>query len=1004
MGAASCKNSKSSEQNQENANKKNITIGVFGLDYAGKTSTVKAIEGSPIKHAISTVSTNTSIVPYPVLTKRDEKSHEPIQIIDVSGRRQFREHSWPDYYDKIHGLIFVLDASEKKRIIENKQTLEDLLGNDKLRDKPILILANKQDLDGAIEDEKEIKRKLDIDQLKIKYKIEFCTAIKNNNKDDDSIRKGFSWLIRTIEANYSALNARVVNNAKGSNRSKPIGSKNDRKSDDSNSEDEPPTPPKRMIIPPYSKARTDFRPTNDSNKLPSINHAKNIPKPSSRDTHSEDDNDDDVNYNARVRARPVISPVDNDDYSYNRSSNQANTTKSNTLTKKKKVIGPASNANKDTSYKKSNDNEPKSYRVPYESLPEDDSWSSMKKTSKTNDTLPNLYSKSSITNDATKKYPSPLLRDIKPNSSSLTSKGSNYSDNDDDDSFSKRDKSKSTFPPKTRYDDDDDSYKKFSSSYSKNKPPFTPKKTTLGVYGADDDDDDKLNNKTNHRPFGSTPTKKLFKHDEEDEEGSDPFKKTSLKLTKTVDSDDDDKKKTSKSYLSSSDRLNFDNDYRRTTSKPPISPAITTKRSKDDDDDDDSPLPKPLSRSRFPNDNYLSTLSKPTNRLIADDDDDSYKKSPSPYSASKSLSTPKKPTSSTYGADNDDDDGKYNTKNTHRPFATTSTTKKLGRFDEEDEEGRDSLYKTSLKITKFFDSDDDDKKKITKSYLSSSDRSNLDNDYRRTTTKPPLSPATTTKRSKDNDDDSPPSKSLNRSLSTYKSATTTKKGDDDDDDDDDDDYKSKSNSKPKVPLRFNDDDDLPSSSSKFGTRSKYDDDDDDNPSSFSKPTIRSKYGSDNRSSSPLRSTSISRKPDDKASLSSSKVNTRSNFEDDDDDRPPISSKSFNRSKHDDDNKSSSPLNPKSHSKFDDDDYPSLSSKLATQSPRLTARSKFTDDDYTSPSKKNSFPSRDDDYSGKGGLRSRIGNDDFDSNKGGFNSARVGSAATQRFRPNMNDDD
>ncbi|CAF4647912.1 unnamed protein product, partial [Rotaria magnacalcarata] len=63
---------------------------------------------------------------------------------------------------------------------------------------------------------------------------------------------------------------------------------------------------------------------------------------------------------------------------------------------------------------------------------------------------------------------------------------------------------------------------------------------------------------------------------------------------------------------------------------------------------------------------------------------------------------------------NDDDDGKYNTKNTHRPFATTSTTKKLGRFDEEDEE------------------DDDDKKKITKSYLSSSDRSNLDNDYRRT--------------------------------------------------------------------------------------------------------------------------------------------------------------------------------------------------------------------------------------------------------------------------------
>ncbi|CAF3329746.1 unnamed protein product [Rotaria socialis] len=962
MGAASCKNSKSPEQNQENANKTNITIGVFGLDYAGKTSTVKAIEGSPTKHALPTVSTNTSTVPYPVSTKRGEKSHEPIQIIDVSGQRRFREDSWPDYYDKIHGLIFVLDASEKKRITENKQTLDDLLCDDKLRDKPILILANKQDRTGAIDDEKEIKKKLDIDQLKIKHKIEFCTAIPNNDKDDDSIRTGFSWLIRTIEANYSDLNARVVNNAKGSNRSKPIGRKNDRKSDDSNSEDEPPSPRKRMTIPPFSKTRTDVRSTNDSNKLPSINHAKNIPKSSSRDTHSEDD-DGDVNYNARVRARPVISPVDNDDYSYNRSSNQANTTKSNTLAKKKKVIGPASNANKDTSYKKSNDNELKSYRAPYESLPDDDPWSSIKKTSKTDDTFPNLYSKSSITNDATKKYPSPLLRDIKPKSSGLTSKGPNYSDNDDDDdSSSKKDKNKSTFPPKTRYDDDDDSYKKISSSYSKNKPLLTPKKTTLGAYGADDDDYDKLNNKTNNRPFGSTPTKKLFKHDEEDEEESDPFKKTSLKLTKTVDSDDDDyKKKTSKSYLSSSDRSNFDNDYRRTTSKPPLSPATTSKRSKDnDDDDDDSPLPKPLSRSRFPNDNYVSTLSKPTNRLIADDDGDSYKKPSSPYSTNKSLSTPKKPTSSTYGADNDDDHDKYNTKTTHRPFATTPTTKKLGRFDEEDEE------------------DDYDKKKTSKSYLSSSDRSNFDNDYRRTTAKPPLSPATTTKRSKDDDDDdSPLSKSLNhsrfnsdidRSLPPYKSATTTKKGDDDDDDDDDDDYKSKSksNSKPKVPLRFNDNDDLPSSSSKFGTRPKYDDDDDDNPSSFSKPTIRPKYGNDNRSSSPPRSTSISRKPDDKASLSSPKMNTRSNF--------------------------------------DDDDYPSLSSKLATQSPRLPSRSKYTDEDYTSSSKKNSFPSRDDDYSGKGGLRSRIGNDDFDSTKGGFHSARVGSAATQRFRPNMNDDD
>jgi hypothetical protein len=57
----------------------------------------------------------------------------------VSGGKKYREQSWSDYYDKIHGLIYVIDASEKKRIMENTNTLEDLLENEKLRDKPILM-------------------------------------------------------------------------------------------------------------------------------------------------------------------------------------------------------------------------------------------------------------------------------------------------------------------------------------------------------------------------------------------------------------------------------------------------------------------------------------------------------------------------------------------------------------------------------------------------------------------------------------------------------------------------------------------------------------------------------------------------------------------------------------------------------------------------------------------------------------------------------------------------
>ncbi len=62
-----------------------------------------------------------------------------IKIIDVSGERKFRQKSWSQYYDQIHGLIFVIDASEKKRLSENQEILEDLLQHEKLKNKPVLM-------------------------------------------------------------------------------------------------------------------------------------------------------------------------------------------------------------------------------------------------------------------------------------------------------------------------------------------------------------------------------------------------------------------------------------------------------------------------------------------------------------------------------------------------------------------------------------------------------------------------------------------------------------------------------------------------------------------------------------------------------------------------------------------------------------------------------------------------------------------------------------------------
>ena len=94
---------------------------------------------APTEDVEPTIGSKTSQVPYPTSGKKDKKFQDRITLIDVSGLRSYRQRSWSNFYQQIHGLIFVLDASEKKRLTENKDTLEDLLEHPDLKDKPILM-------------------------------------------------------------------------------------------------------------------------------------------------------------------------------------------------------------------------------------------------------------------------------------------------------------------------------------------------------------------------------------------------------------------------------------------------------------------------------------------------------------------------------------------------------------------------------------------------------------------------------------------------------------------------------------------------------------------------------------------------------------------------------------------------------------------------------------------------------------------------------------------------
>lgn len=70
-------------------------------------------------------------------------------MCDCGGNDWFR-HLWDYYYADTHGIIFVVDISEQRKLEESGHELISLLNNQSLNGKPILIFANKNDKQSAL--------------------------------------------------------------------------------------------------------------------------------------------------------------------------------------------------------------------------------------------------------------------------------------------------------------------------------------------------------------------------------------------------------------------------------------------------------------------------------------------------------------------------------------------------------------------------------------------------------------------------------------------------------------------------------------------------------------------------------------------------------------------------------------------------------------------------------------------------------------------------------------
>lgn len=124
--------------------KPQVQVLLLGLDNAGKSTLLYKLKHNTCVSTVPTIGFNVEM-----LEARKNRRKIAITIWDVGGQGNMRDH-WPNFYQNAGAIVFVVDSADQERLNEAQRELERTLRNDELRGRPLILLANKQDVDGAL--------------------------------------------------------------------------------------------------------------------------------------------------------------------------------------------------------------------------------------------------------------------------------------------------------------------------------------------------------------------------------------------------------------------------------------------------------------------------------------------------------------------------------------------------------------------------------------------------------------------------------------------------------------------------------------------------------------------------------------------------------------------------------------------------------------------------------------------------------------------------------------
>ncbi|GAB4852893.1 hypothetical protein Ancab_017090 [Ancistrocladus abbreviatus] len=163
--------------------KREMKILMVGLDGSGKTTILYKLKLGEVVRTVPTIGFNVETVEYKNIR---------FTVWDLGGQDKIRA-LWRHYFRNTQGLIFVVDSNDQERIVEARNELHQMLGENELLDAVLLVFANKQDLPNAMS-VPEVAHKLGLHLLhERRWFIQSTSAISGHG-----LYEGLDWLANNI--------------------------------------------------------------------------------------------------------------------------------------------------------------------------------------------------------------------------------------------------------------------------------------------------------------------------------------------------------------------------------------------------------------------------------------------------------------------------------------------------------------------------------------------------------------------------------------------------------------------------------------------------------------------------------------------------------------------------------------------------------------------------------------------------------------------------------------